>query len=307
MKDWVPRLLEVTALSMVLWCLADAWRRGPRAMAELLAGALFGLLAEQAAIWAGALTGRPDAYRYGNFAWMLTPDVPVVVVAAWGALLYAAMQYSDSLGIPRWLRPAADGLYALMLDLSMEVAAVRLGLWQWRTDPGAQWFGVPYSNFGGWLLVALLFSITIRAARSVAGSWSPLGYGALLGGLSVGMAGVAMAVMGRLFQGAEQDSWTVGLLALLAVAQVGGGLLWRRTAPAGALGAALADAQDPAGLPPGWLDPALGLPVCWHLTYLGTAALSGVFAAQPSVLFLTGTMAALGTLLAVGLLPVRAA
>lgn len=302
MGEWALPLLEVTSLSLVAWCLADAWRRGWRPVLELAAGALFGLVVEQMAIWAGAGQGRPDAYRYGAFAWMATADVPLVIAASWGALLYAAMKFSDSLGIPCWLRPAADGLYALMLDLTMDVVAVHLGLWQWATPPGAQWFGVPYSNFGGWLLLAALFSSGVRCARAVARGRGGLVYAALLLTVLAALAPGVLHLLGRLFTGSEQDAWPAGLLALLAAAQLAGALLWRRRAAPADLEAALADAPPP----PRWWDPALGLPVVWHLSYLGAAALTGVFADKLAILFLTGTMAAAGTLLAVGIMPVKA-
>ncbi len=302
MSPWARPLLEFTSLLLVAWCAADAARRGPRPVLELTAGGLLGLAVEQAAIWGSRSAGRPDAYQYGPFAWMITPDVPLTVMLSWGALLYAAMKYSDSLGIPRWLRPAADGLYALALDLSMDVVAVNLGLWHWATPPHAQWFGVPYSNFGGWLLLAALFSLGVRGVRRLAGPQAPWpAYAARLGGLVVGLAVLTTRLFSRLFTGTEGDVWVVGLLALLAAALVTGGLLWRRrTAPA-ALQAALADAPPPS---PGW-DPALGLPLGWHISYLGLAALTGIFAQRLIILFLTGVLAAAGVLLVAGLAPVR--
>lgn len=301
MGDWAVRWLEVTALAMTGWCLADAWRRGPRYAAELLAGALFGLAAEQLAIWWGAAGGRPDAYRYHGLAWLITPDLPLVVVAAWGSLLYAGMKYSDGLGLPVWMRPAVDGLYALMLDLTMEVVAVHLGLWRWATPAEAQWFGVPYSNFGGWLLVALLFSAGARLVRPWARRLSVVSHGLLLVAVVGALTATLFSLLSRLFTGGQQDSWTAGLLALLAVAQLLGGLLWRRQASEAGLERSLADSPAPAG----WVDPAFGLPLFWHGAYLGLAAVTGLFARHPAALFLTGAMAALGTLLTVGLLPVR--
>lgn len=291
MQTWAIPFLEVTSVLLLLWCVADAWRRGSRFVLELAGGALFGLAVEQLVIWLAGASGRPDAYGYGPFAWMATADVPLAVATSWGALLYAAMKYSDRLGLPVWMRPAADGLYALMLDLTMDVVAVRLGLWHWATPPEAQWFGVPYSNFGGWLLLAVLFSAGVRAARALAGRLPVLLYaGALV--LSLAAATAAMMATGvRLFSGTEQDAWSVGLLACMAAGILAAGLLGRAKSPA----------QLNSLTPPGWLDPAVGLPIFWHLSYLGIALLTGVFANQMALLFLTGVMAAAGTLLAIGL------
>lgn len=300
MTEWAPRLLEVTSFGLVAWCLADAWRRGPQYMAELLAGALFGLCIEQAIISRGGALGRPDVYRYGAFTWLATPDVPLVVVACWGALLYAGMKYSDSLGIPASLRPAVDGLYALVLDLTMDPVAIRLGLWQWQTPAGSQWQGVPFSNFGGWLVLAAIFSAAVRAVRALTAAWPWPARVTALPVLVGPLVLATLAVFGHLFTGGEADAWTTGLLALLAAALLARGLLWRRQATPVQLRAALAGASPP--LP--WFDPAVGLPVCWHLSFLGAAALTGIFADQPAALFLTGALASAGTLLAIGLLPV---
>lgn len=299
MTDWAPRLLEVTSLVLVAWCLADARDRGPRAVLELVAGALFGLAVEQLAIWGGAGSGRPDAYRYARFAWMITPDVPLVVVACWGCLLYGAMKYSDSLGIPLWLRPAADGLYALMLDLTMDVVAVRMGLWTWQVEPGSQWLGVPYSNFGGWLLVGILFSAGVRTVRNLA-EHRPLAVQAGLLGLLVAAGAPALLfLLGRLFTGTEQDAWPAGLMAMTAAGLLTWGLAWRRQASPPELRLALADVPPPVRS----MEISVGLPLYWHGAYLTVAVLSGVFSHSMFTLFLTGALAALGCLLVVGLLP----
>lgn len=229
---------------------------------------------------------------------MATPDVPWVIVGAWGALLYAAMAYSDSLAIPRWMRPAADGLYALMLDLTMDLVAVRLGLWTWETPADAQWFGIPYSNFGGWLVLAVLFSAGVRAVRAVAGSRGLLAHAAWLVALLAVLPLATMTLLGRLFTGTERDVWPMGLMALMAVVVLIGGLIWRRQATPAALQDALAEAPPPAG----WVNPAVGLPPVWHLSYLGIGILTGVLTGS-ALLFLTGAMAAIGTLLVLGLAP----
>lgn len=291
MHTWAIPFVEVTSGLLLLWCVSDAWRRGSRFLLELMAGAFFGLAVEQLIILLAGGAGRPDAYGYGPFVWMATADVPLAVATSWGALLYAAMKYSDNLSIPAWMRPAADGLYALMLDLTMDVVAVRLGLWHWATPPEAQWFGVPYSNFGGWLLLAVLFSAGVRTARALAGRRPLLLYA---GALSAALAAATLTMMvtgGRLFSGTEQDAWTVGLLACLAAGILAAGILSRKQDP------------SPAGpaTPPGWMDPAVALPACWHLSYLGMALLTGIFADRLALLFLTGVMAAAGTLLAIGL------
>lgn len=307
MAGWILALLEWTALLLAAWALADAWRRGGERVVELLAGAVFGLLVEQLAILLGQMTGAPTTYRYGAFFWMLTPDVPLAVAAGWGALLYSAIKYSDGLGIPIWVRPWVDGLYVMMIDLTMDVVAVHLGLWHWNLPPERQWFGVPYANYAGWLLVGAIFSGAVRlvralvpvrpAGRPAAGRWA-LRTGCLTCGVVAG-AWSTVWVLARLFDGTDRDLWPAGLLALLAVGMLLYGLRWRRTATVAQVRAA----RSLAGSSGPWPDPALAQPPVWHAVYLAAALLSGVFAGRMALLFLTGVLAAVGTLLVAGLAP----
>ena len=95
-------------------------------------------------------------------------DIPVSVGLAWGIILYTARLFSDGLRLP-WVAAAAlDTLLALNIDLTMDVIAYRMHMWHWdwtRTglDPlKAEWFGVPYANFVGWISVVFFYSFFSR-------------------------------------------------------------------------------------------------------------------------------------------------
>ncbi|HIC88073.1 MAG TPA: carotenoid biosynthesis protein, partial [Anaerolineae bacterium] len=158
-------LFEAIVYALFALCLHDAWRRKAGHPAELLGGLAFGLLLE----WINVtfLSG----YYYGRFLLMVGP-IPLGVGVGWAIIIYASMLTSDWLGLRPWTRPFADALLALNIDLSMDAVAIRLGMWVWGWPPSydrwaSQWFGVPYGNFFGWLMVVLLYSGSVRLFRSL--------------------------------------------------------------------------------------------------------------------------------------------
>ncbi len=155
---------ELLVLSLFLLCLQDAWRRGPWAAWQLLAGVLFGLLLEWATIQ------QLSAYEYGRFLVMLGP-VPVVIGVAWGTIIYSVRAFSDSTNLPEWARPVLEGLLALNIDLSMDAVAIRLGMWDWGKGLDYQYFGVPYNNFWAWFWVVFSFSLSLRLLSRLPGFW----------------------------------------------------------------------------------------------------------------------------------------
>lgn len=155
---------ELLILALFLLCLQDAWRRGPWAAWQLLAGALFGLLLEWATIQ------QLNAYEYGRFLVMLGP-VPVVIGVAWGTIIYSVRAFSDSTDLPEWARPVLDALLALNIDLSMDAIAIRLGMWDWGRGLDYQYFGVPYNNFWAWFWVVFSFSLSLRLLSGLPGLW----------------------------------------------------------------------------------------------------------------------------------------
>ena len=132
---------------------------------SLLVGVGFGLLLEWATI------EQLQAYRYGRFALMLG-EVPVAIGIGWGLIVYSARLYSDATDLPEWARPLLDGLLALGMDLSMDVIAIRLGMWDWGDGLRSEYFGVPWGNFWAWFWVVSSFSAGLRLCRGR--WWAPL-------------------------------------------------------------------------------------------------------------------------------------
>jgi hypothetical protein len=105
-------------------------------------------------------------YTYGRF-WVMfgqaPKDIPLCIGVGWGVIMYSARLFSDRLGLSLWTAAALDALLAISIDLSMDTVAYRLHMWHWSWEPGfdpltKQWFGVPFGNLFGWLLVVFFYS-----------------------------------------------------------------------------------------------------------------------------------------------------
>jgi len=174
-------LFELIIYIQFIICLRHAWKHGTANRLRLFAGILFGVLLELATI------RQLNAYEYGRFVIMIL-DVPLCIGVAWGCILYSAMEFTDTSGLPYWTRPILDGLLALNIDLALDAVAIRFGFWDWGQGLNFQYFGVPYANFWAWFWVIFFFSLGYRLfarRKDWVGTWiSPLL------ALVIGLAGV---------------------------------------------------------------------------------------------------------------------
>jgi uncharacterized membrane protein len=104
------------------------------------------------------------AHEYGP-RWRLAPGgVPLAVAAVWAAAILAALTVAARRGLRTpGARAVAAALVAISLDLLIEPAAVRRGLWRW-TPPGA-WLGAPLGNFVGWGVIVTAWCAGVERER----------------------------------------------------------------------------------------------------------------------------------------------
>lgn len=142
-----------------------ALKRGVNHVSYLIGGALFGLLLEYVNVVSNM------GYTYGKFMVMFgtaPKDIPLCIGLSWGAIMYTARLFSNSLHLSLWAAAAFDTLLAISIDLSMDAVAYRLHMWHWdwsdtSLDPlTADWFGIPYGNFFGWQMVVFFYSSISR-------------------------------------------------------------------------------------------------------------------------------------------------
>lgn len=161
---WCFPLMELSVYASMALCIAHARKRGAAALSYLFGGLIFGLLLEYFEV----LTG---SYTYGHF-WVMfgrAPlDVPLWVGCGWAVIMYTARLFSDAVRLPLVAAAAFDTLLALNIDLSIDVPAYRLHMWHWDWNGSglnpltAQWFGIPYGNFIGWITVVFCYSAFSR-------------------------------------------------------------------------------------------------------------------------------------------------
>ncbi|MGQ0541008.1 MAG: isopentenyl-diphosphate Delta-isomerase [Blastocatellia bacterium] len=140
-----------TLWAMKMWL---GWRDGSILAAVL---GLYALIIEASAI----ITGFP----YGHFGYSdhlgfkLFGLVPWTVAFAWTPLILGAYSVAANLFEKRIPRIAATTILLTSFDVALDPGAVMLGFWKYA-DGGA-FYGVPLSNFLGWLVSGLLGSILL--------------------------------------------------------------------------------------------------------------------------------------------------
>jgi putative membrane protein len=192
----------VIALAAACFAHAAASRGAGFAVAMLAVTALPGFAVEVL----GMHTGVPfGSYSYGS---TLGPDVfgvPLLIGLAWTMLAWPAAITARRL-VSGYAARVLVGAWALATaDLFLDPQLVAAGQWSWhdRTPhlPGVP--SVPLSNYGGWLLVALVLSVALQALLDRAPDGGP--------------DGLAVALYLWLYAG-----WVVALAVFLDLAAAAG-------------------------------------------------------------------------------------
>lgn len=111
------------------------------------------------------MTGFP----YGHFGYSdhlgykLFGHVPWTVAFAWTPLMLCAYAAARSLFASRLKRIAFSTLLLVVFDLIIDPGAVKLGFWQY---PAGVYYGVPVSNYLGWIFSGVIGSAIMEASVS---------------------------------------------------------------------------------------------------------------------------------------------
>ncbi|MGB7203658.1 MAG: isopentenyl-diphosphate Delta-isomerase [Pyrinomonadaceae bacterium] len=115
------------------------------------------------------ITGFP----YGHFGYSqllgykLFGYVPWTIFLAWTPLVIAAYAIAARLFDYVIVRILSTAVLLVVFDLVLDPGAVKLGFW--RYDGGGEFYGVPFTNFVGWLIsgavAAVVLEIFVRAKR----------------------------------------------------------------------------------------------------------------------------------------------
>jgi putative membrane protein len=121
--------------------------------------------------WAAEAISSRTGILFGTYSYTdaLQPqilNVPLQIPLGWLMMLppsWAVAQAITDRINPRWQFPAFVGISALAMtawDLFLDPMMVTWGIWVWD-NPGS-YFGIPWINYLGWLLVSALITILIR-------------------------------------------------------------------------------------------------------------------------------------------------
>ena len=152
-----------SAVIIILLLVPSAWAAfrwlGRRDAAILFAAlGVLALSIETTAIATGVLYGH---FSYSDaLGWKLFGLTPWTVAFAWTPLVLAAWTVSAR----RFERPAsrvaATALCLVIFDLILDPGAVALGFW--RFDNAGEFYGVPLSNFAGWLVSGIAGGVAME-------------------------------------------------------------------------------------------------------------------------------------------------
>ena len=122
--------------------------------------------------WLGSTTGFPfGGYEYTDLMQPQIAHVPVLIPFAWFMMLPAAWavahqiqsKFPSGLANRRWLFPLLSAMALTAWDLFLDPQMVAWGLWSWDNPSG--YFGIPWSNYLGWLATAVLLTVLIRPQK----------------------------------------------------------------------------------------------------------------------------------------------
>lgn len=131
------------------------WRR---TITTVVTIAIMGWLVE----FVGSKTGFPfGVYGYTGRLQPQLGGVPLLIPVAWFMLMPCAWTIASLLaGGRRWLFVVMSVAAFVAWDLFLDPQMVTWDFWRW-SQPGG-YFGIPWSNYAGWALAALLMTLIVR-------------------------------------------------------------------------------------------------------------------------------------------------
>lgn len=150
----------VAQAGAVLVILADAWGWRRTVWTAALVGAL-----SWAIEYIGSSTGLPfGEYSYTDRLQPQLLHVPLVIPLAWLMMLPVAWAVAQSIAgrQPRWRFILLSALAFTAWDLFLDPQMVSWGYWVWASPEG--YFGIPWVNYFGWVLSAIVLTVAANPA-----------------------------------------------------------------------------------------------------------------------------------------------
>lgn len=161
-EGWLASLFLLNAGLIVM-----LGERTTAGVLRLAAVVLVGFAVEAAGVRFGLPFGE---YVYTGVLRPQLFGVPAVMGFAWVALVAFACDFAWRLRLAPWVAVACAALLTTATDLVIDpLAANRLGYWSWAG--GGAYYGIPFSNFVGWFLTALV-ACPLLGARGRPNFWA---------------------------------------------------------------------------------------------------------------------------------------
>jgi len=158
-------------IAAVLWAARPegGWRRGFRFIAI---ASVVSFAAEYVSTHTGFPYGRYDYIAATHGKEVYLSNVPLFVPLSFGCVVWAGRSLALGRGRGRTKLGLVLGaaLFATAIDLAIDPVTLRGSRWflgaLYRYRSGGLWFGVPWSNYGGWLLVSAVIVMADEALGS---------------------------------------------------------------------------------------------------------------------------------------------
>lgn len=156
----VSAIFQFGAVAVILW---RAWG-SRRTLVSVVAIAILTFSAE----WLGSTTGFPfGEYDYTSNLQPQMFGVPLLIPLAWLMMLAPSWAVAQAILSGRVDSPsrrvmfiALSALAMTAWDLYLDPQMVGWGFWVWADPHG--YFGIPWTNYGGWLLVTMVVTLIIH-------------------------------------------------------------------------------------------------------------------------------------------------
>ncbi len=146
-------LVLITSVLLPLICFFSLIKSGVLKKISLQRFLLLGLV-----LFSLEIIGAKTGVIYGDFKYnvLFQPqlfETPLVMFFVWGTLVVEAYSLSTIFN-KKAVKALLVGILLVITDLVIDPGAIKLGLWSWANS--GPWYGVPWSNYIGWLILGTL-------------------------------------------------------------------------------------------------------------------------------------------------------
>jgi putative membrane protein len=112
-----------------------------------------GFLIEVTGVQSGSIFGE---YRYKDCLGFKLFDTPLIIGLNWLILVYISSSVFEKYKIAVYWKVVLAALVMLLYDMVLEIAAPKMGLWEWEDGE------VPFRNYVAWFVLSMVFHGMIK-------------------------------------------------------------------------------------------------------------------------------------------------